>query len=199
MTRGVGSKWKVFFWTLEDSGELNPNNENHIWLIHRLFLPHINRDLTVWAEMHNLHKIQIRGERTRSPTDMFVFDGIKDGIRPLRVAGQPGNDADEDALDVIDEGEADEVDVDVELAAMAGEEERGLPNGQAHNPFVVPDVPRHLSRVNCNPPPCNLTGEQLGRFKTFLASCPFLNAIDMEGRKRLWRAALPFCVALFAE
>ena len=193
MTRGVGSKWSIFFWQLEDSGELDPSNQHHLWLIHAIFLPHINYDLTVWAGTWNLHKMHIKGERTRSPYDMFVFGVIQHGIQPLEEEDEDAEERETD-LDVVDEEEADNVDVDAALRSTRVHQRANY----MENPFVAPIVPHNLSRDDCEPPEGTLTEEQLNQVATFLEHCPWLNAVDMESRRMLWRVTLRFCTGLFA-
>ncbi|KAJ6573654.1 hypothetical protein B0H10DRAFT_1767267, partial [Mycena sp. CBHHK59/15] len=79
VTHGFGHKWKIFFTDLEVHHGLNPRLPAHIWLLHDLFLHHINADAQEWAEAWNSHLLQICGERSRSPRDMFLFSMLQDG------------------------------------------------------------------------------------------------------------------------
>ena len=83
VTEGFGGKWKNFFTDLEANEGLDVNNPAHIWLLHHLFLDDINRDVLVWAETWNNHKLQIRGERQQSPQEIFFFSMLEDGPRGL--------------------------------------------------------------------------------------------------------------------
>lgn len=196
MTRGVGAKWKLFLWELEDSGDLDVANHHHIWLVHVLFLPHINYDLSVWAETWNLHKLQIKGERTRSPHDMFFFGALLDGVQPLRHGNMDNTlgveDDDMIDLDVVDEVEADGNDLEADIPVFEGRRDNTL-----ENPFIVPTVPSNLSRVDCDPPESSLTRDQRLSLATFLESCPWVHAVEMDGRRVLWRVALAFCTNMF--
>src|SRR5882757_11355691 len=80
VTEGFGGKWKSFFLTLETYHGLDPSKPSHIWLLHWLFLPVINMDALAWAEAWNSHKIQLDGERRRSPRQLFLRSSIADGI-----------------------------------------------------------------------------------------------------------------------
>ncbi|KAJ6477881.1 hypothetical protein C8R47DRAFT_984653 [Mycena vitilis] len=73
VTHGFGQKWKKFFMDLEVHHGLNPQVPAHVWLLHHLFLHHINADAQEWAEAWNSHHLNLRGERNRSPRDIFHF------------------------------------------------------------------------------------------------------------------------------
>ncbi|KAJ7185191.1 hypothetical protein C8R46DRAFT_817384, partial [Mycena filopes] len=83
VTHGFGQKWKNFFHDLEINHGLNPRSPGDIWLLHHLFLTSINEDALEWAEAWNSHKLQIKGERKRSPRDMFLFSMVQDGPRGI--------------------------------------------------------------------------------------------------------------------
>ncbi|KAJ6632501.1 hypothetical protein B0H10DRAFT_1740124, partial [Mycena sp. CBHHK59/15] len=79
VTHGFGQKWKKFFMDLEVHDGLNTRLPAYIWLIHHLFLDAINCDAQEWSAAWNSHHLQIRGERSRSPHDMFLFSRIGRG------------------------------------------------------------------------------------------------------------------------
>lgn len=81
VTVQVGAAWADHFVLLELQHGLDINNVNHIWLLHFLFLPTINQQLTFFAESWNCHRIQIRNGPNRSPADMFGFDMLVHGLR----------------------------------------------------------------------------------------------------------------------
>ncbi|KAJ7710179.1 hypothetical protein B0H16DRAFT_1344256 [Mycena metata] len=83
ITHGFGHKWKTFFTELEVHQGLNPLVPSHIWLLHHLFLDAINRDAQEWATAWNSHHLQIRGEHSRSPRDMYIFSMLQDGPHGL--------------------------------------------------------------------------------------------------------------------
>lgn len=88
VTAQVGAKWADFFSTLELHHGLDINDSFHIWLLHHLFLPEINQELSFFVDSWNQHKITMRNGPSRSPADMFGFDMIVHGVR-----GDPLNDA----------------------------------------------------------------------------------------------------------
>jgi hypothetical protein len=88
VTAQVGSLWAEAFTALEVHHGLDINNSHHIWLLHFLFLPAINQQLSFFAESWNQHQIQICGGRSRSPADMFGFDMLVHGIRGSQLPSE---------------------------------------------------------------------------------------------------------------
>lgn len=66
VTQGIGSKWKSFFVQLEMEYELKVDNNNHIWLLHNLFLDGFNSELQEWGKAWNSHKLRVRGGKTNT-------------------------------------------------------------------------------------------------------------------------------------
>ncbi|EPQ50124.1 hypothetical protein GLOTRDRAFT_67157, partial [Gloeophyllum trabeum ATCC 11539] len=97
VTAQVGAKWADFFISLELRHGLDINNINHIWLLHHLYLPRINAELTFFAESWNQHRIQIRNGPNRSPADMFGFDMYVHGVRGDQL---PEENLNEEELEV---------------------------------------------------------------------------------------------------
>ncbi|KAG9016296.1 hypothetical protein FRB90_003400 [Tulasnella sp. 427] len=81
VTAQFGRKWADFFTLLEINHGLDVNNTRHLWLLHYLFLSDINADCAFFAEAWNRHKIKNKGQPARSPSDMFFFDMITNGLR----------------------------------------------------------------------------------------------------------------------
>lgn len=77
----MGAAWAERFTQLELRHGLDINNVGHIWLLHILFLPLINSELSFFADSWNQHRIQIRDGPNRSPADMFGFDMYVHGVR----------------------------------------------------------------------------------------------------------------------
>ena len=91
MTVQVTATWKDHLLRLELRFGLDINNSNHIWLLHRLYLPQINAQLNFFAESWNQHRLQIRDGPNRSPADIFGFDMLVCGIRGYRLSAEPAN------------------------------------------------------------------------------------------------------------
>ncbi|TCD60521.1 hypothetical protein EIP91_009938 [Steccherinum ochraceum] len=89
VTAKFGRKWKEFFRDLEANHGLNPTIPAHIWLLHHLFLLSIQQDADDFVLAWNSHKIQMRGERTQSPKEMFFFSLLQDGSRGIHLANAP--------------------------------------------------------------------------------------------------------------
>lgn len=81
VTAQVGATWSAMFTDLELHHSLDINNSNHIWLLHHLFLPTINAQLTLFAEGWNQHTMQICDGPNHSPFDVFFFDQFAQGIQ----------------------------------------------------------------------------------------------------------------------
>lgn len=81
LTTSFGAKWHEFFHKLEFRYGLDINSESHMWLLHFLFLPSINRDVAFFVDTWNNHRIQIRRGTNRSPIDMYGFDMLALGLR----------------------------------------------------------------------------------------------------------------------
>lgn len=77
------SKWADFFSELELRHGLDAGNPNHIWLLQYLFLVKINEEIGRFIAAWNNHKLRQRGQRARTPLDMFHFD--------MHVCGICGN------------------------------------------------------------------------------------------------------------
>ncbi|KAF4606218.1 hypothetical protein EYR38_000267 [Pleurotus pulmonarius] len=151
ITLGFGQKWKQFFEHLEVHHNLNHNLNAHIWLLHHLFSDDLNEDANAWAEAWNSHVLSIRGERQRSPKDMFVFGMMEHGMHG--VGGYTGNIDDKDLSPEelqeygIDWTDYEDSNIQTHLDANNCTDELG------HNPFLA-HQPRHLSHVPVDTPEC---------------------------------------------
>lgn len=129
VTAQVGSLWNESFTQLELSHGLDINNAGHIWLLHHLFLPAINEQLTFFAEAWNHHHMQIHNGPNRSPADMFGFDMLTEGIRGQRlVVDETMADGDIEAFGV--DWEALREDHVLRSPEMVEISERIAPHGQ---------------------------------------------------------------------
>lgn len=80
MHRSVTVLYYRLFYFLEHNGLLDPLNEKHLFTLHYVFLPRINRALTVFHEGWNSHGI--RTEHHQSPQQLFTA-----GVLRLRSSG----------------------------------------------------------------------------------------------------------------
>ena len=79
------TRWTEVFRGLEDNYGLDINNDNHIWLLHVLFLPQINRDLSRFQDGWNNHLIRRQGRSQKSPAELFVMGMYERGVRGFRL------------------------------------------------------------------------------------------------------------------
>ncbi|KAG1854302.1 hypothetical protein C8R48DRAFT_599092, partial [Suillus tomentosus] len=63
-------RWRAFFTRLENSHMLNPQNANHLWLLHALFLDDINQDCSDFQAEWNCHPISGPDTNDKSPKDL---------------------------------------------------------------------------------------------------------------------------------
>ncbi|KAJ7881811.1 hypothetical protein B0H14DRAFT_3082554 [Mycena olivaceomarginata] len=169
-TTGVGKKWATFFYELEYEEGLCPDNIAHLWLLHHLFLPALNRDALEWADAWNSHKTTIDGERRQSPREMFMFGLLEDGPRGIGHLGTPLPAAEGEVGDVGQFG------VDWEAQATPARV-----NHLAENNVVV------------EPPNCPFALEEVNILDVELARVADIVSRDMAARKVVWREALGLC------
>ncbi|KAE9387610.1 hypothetical protein BT96DRAFT_1079113 [Gymnopus androsaceus JB14] len=101
--------WHDLFMMLELHYGLDTSNVNHIWLLHHLFLPTINDQLTFWAESWNHHCISQNNRASRSPEDMFGFDMLVNGFHSDSVEQFTMTEEELEVFGVDCEGLQDEV------------------------------------------------------------------------------------------
>jgi hypothetical protein len=189
VTHAFGQKWKNFFLDLETHYSLNPQSPEHIWLLHHLFLEAVNQDAQEWASAWNSHHLQIRGERERSPRDMFVFSMLQDGPRGVQHLLTP---PDERVDDLASYG----IDWDVvdDQRLMNHFLRENPQDWEDQNPFSF--GPANQSHVPCEPPDCPLSADQVIWLDDHLAGMVDLNARNMQMRRLVWEKALMLCVSL---
>ena len=75
----IGVYYRLFYY-MEGEGILNPLNEVHLFAIHYVFLPRINRSLKIFVDSWNHHSLRTEGNHT--PHQLFTS-----GVLALRNAG----------------------------------------------------------------------------------------------------------------
>ncbi|XP_055028864.2 uncharacterized protein [Misgurnus anguillicaudatus] len=68
--RGITNTYYSLFTLLESEGKIDTNNEMHLWALHYVYIPRINRDLQLFINQWNHHKL--RTERHMSPHQIFI-------------------------------------------------------------------------------------------------------------------------------
>lgn len=194
VTTGFGFKWKSFFQDLELHDGLNPDLESHIWLLHHLFLPSINEDALEWAETWNQHTMSIRGERQRSPLDMFYFGMIESGVRGLSM--EPVNEEVNDPSSYgIDWNDINDRNI------LHHHQVQNPPDAIGNdNPFMTHRP--HEDQLACVIVPeagCPLSSGQLAYLNAQLDAHPDINSRSMSTRRLLWTIALELCNQMFSN
>ncbi|KAF8160531.1 hypothetical protein K438DRAFT_1619197 [Mycena galopus ATCC 62051] len=181
-THGFRQKWKRFFTDLEVHHGLKPQVPAHIWLLHHLFLADINTDAQEWAEAWNSHHLSIRGERNRSPRDIFFFSMYHDGPRGLEYRREPENEHVEDpSIYGIDWDVADDPTLMNHLLTENPQD------WEERNPFA-PGADE-LSHVPCDAPNCPLSPDAVAELDRRLATVVDLQSRSMGVRRLVWAAA----------
>ncbi|KAJ6467427.1 hypothetical protein C8R45DRAFT_838548 [Mycena sanguinolenta] len=186
VTAQVGAAWSDNFTLLELHHGLDINNVNHIWLLHYLFLPTINDQLTFFMGAWNEHRIQIRHGPNRSPADMFRFDMLVHGIRGHALS----EDLPEDELEVygVDwEGLHDEVLLDSQRNNNSAED--GWTSWLSRS-----GPPEHLNEVPVEPPQGPFWAHELELLSTAIA--PWQGRASDADIVELWNNALAYCRTL---
>jgi hypothetical protein len=184
VTSGFGAKWKDLFLALEHNDGLNPSLPSHVWILHYLFLPAIQEDALQWAAAWNCHRMQICGERSRSPEDMFVAGILQRGARGLDLRPVPS--LEEDVGDIHQYGVDWAVHCDTRL--MCHLHENNTADQDSLQSFSLPE---HMARVECKPPNNPFTGQQMEVFWARLLDHigDQVHRRDMASRRIVWRHA----------
>ena len=116
---------------MEQHDLLDPINENHLFALHYIYLPRINRSLKQFKEAWNCH--ELRTERGKPPNQLFAA-----GILRLRYSGLDAVDLFEDVSDEY--GQSEEGGSNNEEAV---DDDQGVPVPQ----LSVSITPVQLSRI----------------------------------------------------
>ena len=185
VTAQVGATWAQVFMTLELHHGLNINNQNHIWLLHYLFLNTINQQLDFFSQAWNHHRIQIRNSPSRSPADMFGFDMLVHGVRGYQLPTPPDVSLSDEELEVFGvdwEGLQDENMLQSRQTNNRADEAPG--SWLVQNP-----PPQNLNEVNVVPPVAGIfTDEEIMAIDQSLFY--LLGAAGDDEVAELWTEAL---------
>lgn len=164
VTKQLGAKWADFFQDLELRHGLDINNSYHIWLLHTLFLQMVNDEIDFFIKNWNSHRLQMRGQRSRSPIDLFEIDMLSCGIRGDVVDVQG-------AIEEVQVLDAEEMGADLETYGVDWEDLQSRVMIQSHtqnNPVADPTAswigrrgpPPHLNPVELDPPDVDFDVDQ---------------------------------------
>ncbi|XP_078021613.1 uncharacterized protein LOC144461816 [Epinephelus lanceolatus] len=84
--RGMTNVYHQLFSFLENDGIIDCTNELHLWALHYVYLPRINRDLEVFREQWNNHGLRTVGHRT--PCQIFVQGCLQRQTQPLTAMAE---------------------------------------------------------------------------------------------------------------
>jgi hypothetical protein len=122
----------------------------------------INQDAQRWAAAWNLHKMQIKTERSRSPTDMFAFGMLQSGPRGLDLRPEP------DLTERVEHINEYGVDWDVHRSRRLMRHLREN-NPNANHAAQTFQLPVHMARVDCEPPNSPFTASQMQHLRDELS------------------------------
>ena len=184
MGRTIVPKWKPFFESLEQHHGLRVDSAAHLWLIHHLFLDVLNGDIQEWAAHWNSHVMRLKGQKDKTPRDMFLM-GLRTRLDDLGIGRQEDDNDDMERFD-IDWEDLD----DQELIRQL--QERG------ENPFddYAPD---HMNNVPCEAPDCPLTGLQVQALDHMLQEAFGRNWNETKVKIAIWICALMWCRDVFNQ
>jgi hypothetical protein len=169
---------------LEHNDGLDPSTPAHIWLLHFLFLHSIHEDAQQWAAAWNAHKMQIRGERSRSPTDMFMIGMLQQGPRGMDLRPDP------DLMEAI--GDPVEYGVDWDVHRNQRMMQHLYNNNPEENSAAKSfQLPSHMARVECEPPHSPFISTEMDHLRTQLAlrTRNVIHRRDMTSRRIVWNHA----------
>ncbi|KAI0027045.1 hypothetical protein K488DRAFT_63197 [Vararia minispora EC-137] len=125
VTKAFGQKWKNFFVSLESHHWLDVDAPGHIWLLHHLFLPVVNEDSEDWAQAWSHHKMQLKGERDKTPYTIYWMSMLVDGFRGLEGTVEDASNA----LATTAAQQADDEVGDIEHLGVDWQHETGMVHG----------------------------------------------------------------------
>lgn len=68
---GVSYIYYHLFYHLEDNGVLEPSNPQHLFSLHYVYVPRINRHIEKWKQGFVRHRIRTAGNR--SPMQLYIL------------------------------------------------------------------------------------------------------------------------------
>jgi hypothetical protein len=177
---------------LEENHGLDVEADSHIWLLHHLFLQHIEHDALQWSKVWNEHPMRLpQGQRNgQSPRYMFVHGMIQNGIRGLEAIDR---EYDEDPEHYgVDWEDLDNPDLTLH---------RIDPYHQAdQNRVFSHSAPPRWSRVTIDPPAeVPLTAAQVTEMDAYIDRRVGTDNLSMDKHRRRWTLALQYATHLRPE
>ncbi|KZP00988.1 hypothetical protein CALVIDRAFT_544040 [Calocera viscosa TUFC12733] len=184
VTNAFGRKWSEFFYTLETNHGMNPLNEDHIWLLHWLFLEDMNRDAVNFQNEWNFHTLALR-EGNQRPVVLFLVGCLQLGARGITLRMEDDEDYFRDPNGF------------------------GLPFNPDDNPISGFDairgtqslngdaVPQRLNTIDSPPLRCPITPREQRILARGLEG--YLTASDWIMLTERWRRACEICASLLRQ
>ncbi|KAH8108647.1 hypothetical protein DFH11DRAFT_1516599 [Phellopilus nigrolimitatus] len=194
VTAQVTATWADHFTVLELHHGLDINNVNHIWLLHQLFLPVINQQLSFFADSWNQHRMQIRDGPNRSPADMFGFDMLVHGVRGAQLPLNDLNDhmsAEELEVFGVDwEGLQDD-------RLLHSQRLNNTADEQSSSWIGRTGPPEHLNEVALDSPNMPITLEELVYLNDSLQA--WIGSVEDSDINALWSNALAITRSMYGH
>ena len=190
---GYISKWADLFTDLERHHGLDVESDNHIWLLHYLYLGLINEDALTWGATWNQHPMRLPNGQSggRSPINQYVMGLAEHGLR-----GTDDNGYDEEGDEYgIDWDDLENGDLVRSVLTRRGQ---GVENDEA--PAIVAAAPPRWSRVEVNSPSnCPISQAELQELEEYVRCRVDTHSIRMDVRKNIWVYALQSFTQLLAQ
>jgi hypothetical protein len=188
VTQGFGTAWYNFFIELEVHYNLDPNYDEHIWLLHFLFLCSVDSDAHQWAEGWNSHKLRLPDRPRESPRSLFEIDSLVNGrFGPPRGQGEVEN---EDPGELAVYGVDWEDLGDREVLRHHNNYNQPLEERDQPSALLSSNQPQHLSLVDVPVFQCPFDEDEQATFITELSEHPEFFSEDRNQRLALWIIAL---------
>ena len=68
--QGCSKAFYDWFYEMERTGLLDPNDEKHLWCLHLVYLPLINKHLKIWKDAWVQHPL--RSEKNKTPMQLWI-------------------------------------------------------------------------------------------------------------------------------
>ena len=74
--QGCTGMYYSLFYSMEDEGLLDPSDDMHLFCLHYVFLPRINRSLEVYSNAYSHHRLRTEGNHT--PMQLWIRGQLQD-------------------------------------------------------------------------------------------------------------------------
>jgi hypothetical protein len=192
VTQGFGRLWYNFFYDLEFHHHLDPDYDEHIWLLHYLFLASINQNAHRWAEGWNHHKLsRVPDRRREKPITMFQIDSLLIGRYGPPLPDQPDPEpVDDPAFYGVDwEGLQDQ-------DLLRHHNHYNSPISMDPNSQPSTHRPSYLNLVEVPTFVCPFSEEEADMFEETLLQHPEFYSENPIDRALLWSIALNLMVQI---